>query len=50
MSFIAIVPRVDVDGLFFAIGAATFAAFPIVTDPPTIPKAAKLADYRYEKD
>ena len=44
MSFIAIVPRVDVDGRFFATGAATFAAFPIVTDPPTIPNAAKLAD------
>ena len=44
ISFIAIVPRVEVDGRFLAIGAATVPTFPIETLPPTIPRAAKLTD------
>ena len=44
MSLIAIVPKVEVDGRFLATGAATVPVFPIATLPPTIPKAARLAD------
>ena len=45
ISLSAIVPRVELDGRFLAIGAATFPVFPMDTVPPTMPKAAKPADW-----